>query len=95
MSHSATAITHLLYRYAERIDAGDLDGAAALFRHARVKSGGELKDEAGLLAVWHRFVRIHPGGTPLTKHVITNPIVEIDEAAGTATCRAISRSTCW
>ena len=27
-------------------------------------------------------------GTPLTKHVITNPIVEVDEAAGTASCRS-------
>jgi hypothetical protein len=28
-----THITNLLYRYAERIDSGDLTGAAALFEH--------------------------------------------------------------
>lgn len=86
MSNDATAITNLLYVYAERIDAGDLPGAAALFRNAKVKSrGGEL-DEAGLLDQWRRVVKIYPCGTPRTKHVITNPIVEIDEVAGTATC---------
>lgn len=88
MSNSAVAITHLLYRYAELMDGGELEAAAALFRHARVKSGGELKDEAGLLAVWHRFVKIYPCGTPRTRHVVTNPILEIDEDAGTATCRS-------
>ena len=36
---SATAITNLLYRYAECIDSGDFAGAAALFAHARVKVG--------------------------------------------------------
>ena len=88
MSNSAVAITNLLYRYAELMDGGELEAAAALFRHARVKSGGELKDEAGLLAVWHHFVKIYPCGTPRTKHVVTNPILEIDDALGTATCRS-------
>jgi 3-phenylpropionate/cinnamic acid dioxygenase small subunit len=88
MSDSAVQITNLLYRYAELIDSGDLEATAALFRHAKVLSGGELRDEAGLLEIWHRFVKIHPCGTPRTKHVVTNPILEIDEAAGTATCRS-------
>ena len=83
-----TAITNLLYRYAECMDGGDLAGAAALFRHARVKSGDELKDEAGLLALWRRVVKLYPCGTPRTKHVITNPILEIDEGAGSASCRS-------
>ena len=30
----------------------------------------------------------YPDGTPRTKHVITNPIVEVDDDAGTATCRS-------
>lgn len=90
MSTDAVAITNLLYRYAELFDAGDLDSAAALFDHARIKVGAAetaVLDAAGLLGVWRRHVKIHPDGTPRTKHVITNPILEIDEAAGTATCR--------
>lgn len=88
--NSAVEIANLLYRYAELMDAGDLTGVAALFRHAQIKSGGQdtLLDEAGILSQWRQFVKIHPCGTPRTKHVITNPIIEVDEAAGTATCRS-------
>jgi SnoaL-like domain len=31
---------------------------------------------------------VYPDGTPRTKHVVTNPIIEVDEAAGTASCRS-------
>lgn len=83
------AISNLLYRYAELIDAGDLAGAAALFDHARiVMAQGYETDSAGLLAVWRQRVVIHPCGTLRTRHVVTNPIIEVDEAAGTATCRS-------
>jgi len=88
---SATAITNLLYRYAELMDAGDLERVAGLFEHARVTLGGGMVVEgaAPMLEQWRAFVRIYPCGTPRTRHVITNPIVEIDEAAGTATCRSV------
>ncbi len=87
--NSATAITNLLYIYAERMDAGDLEGAAALFDKARIRTGGgEVEGSAPMLALWRAHVRIYPCGTPRTRHVVTNPIVEIDEAAGTATCRS-------
>jgi 3-phenylpropionate/cinnamic acid dioxygenase small subunit len=90
MSASAVAITNLLYRYAELIDTGDLSGAAALFAHAKIKITGseQPRDDQAVLAVWRSYMKIYPCGTPRTKHVITNPIVEIDEAAGTATCRS-------
>lgn len=90
MSNSAVEITNLLYRYAECIDTGNLEGAAALFRHARVKvrTGDEMLGEPELLALWRATMVLYPCGTPRTKHVITNPIVEIDEAAGKATCRS-------
>jgi hypothetical protein len=39
-----THITNLLYRYAELMDAGELEAVAALFAKARVKmSGGRWK----------------------------------------------------
>jgi 3-phenylpropionate/cinnamic acid dioxygenase small subunit len=90
MSSSPFEITNLLYRYAECIDTGDLEGAAALFRHARVKvrQESEPMGEAELFAMWRQSMVIHPCGTPRTKHVISNPIIEIDEAAGRATCRS-------
>lgn len=88
--NSAVEITNLLYRYAELIDGGDLAGAAALFEHARIKlnSSEEPQDSQAVLSVWRNYMKIYPCGTPRTKHVITNPIIEIDEAAGKATCRS-------
>ena len=44
MSNSATEITNLLYRYAELMDAGELEGAAELFSHARIKTQGGVLD---------------------------------------------------
>jgi len=80
-------ITALLYRYAELRDQGDHPAAAELFAHGKVRSGGQVIDHHQLLARWGRNVIVYPDG-PRTKHVMTNPIIEIDEAAGTATCRS-------
>ena len=85
-----THITNLLYTYAELMDAGQLEQVAAMFAKARVKMGGgrEVEGSAPMLQQWRDFVRIYPCGTPRTKHVITNPIIHVDEAAGTASCRS-------
>ena len=92
MASSETAIANLLYRYAELIDSGDFESAAALFRHCRVISHqGEAtvgEGAAMLLGIWREKVIVYPDGTPRTKHVITNPIIAVDEVAGTATCRS-------
>ena len=85
-----TAIANLLYTYAERIDAGDFTGAAALFDRAVIKlAEGRETDAAGLLAIWQQRIVLYPCGSPRTKHVVTNPIIEVDAAAGTATCRSV------
>jgi 3-phenylpropionate/cinnamic acid dioxygenase small subunit len=83
-------VTNLLYRYAELMDEGRLEDVAALFEKARVRMAGgvEVEGAAAMLAQWRAFVRIYPCGTPRTRHLVTNPIVEVDEAAGTATCRS-------
>lgn len=85
-----TAITNLLYRYAEYIDGGDLAGAASLFRNAKIKvnASGDLLTSDALLALWQNQVILYPDGTPRTKHVVSNPIIDLDETAGTATCRS-------
>jgi 3-phenylpropionate/cinnamic acid dioxygenase small subunit len=86
-------IANLLYRYAECIDTGDLVGAAELFRHARIRVGGpdpghDTVDAAALLGIWKSLIRLYPDGTPRTKHVVSNPIIDVDEHAGTADCRS-------
>ncbi|WP_110205020.1 nuclear transport factor 2 family protein [Nocardioides daejeonensis] len=87
---AATHIANLLYRYAELLDSGDLEGTAALFAKARLRMGGGrvLEGAEPILAMWRANVRIHEDGTPRTKHVITNPIIEVDDEAGRATCRS-------
>ena len=90
MSNSAVEIANLLYRYAELVDSGDLPGVGTLLENARMKILGveELQDSVATLAMLQAVVKIYPCGTPRTKHVVTNPILEIDEAAGKATCRS-------
>ena len=87
MTSAYNAICNLLYVYAERIDRGDLEGAAELFRHARVKARQGVIGHEALLAFWKRMIILHEDGTPRTKHVVSNPIVEVDEAAGLAASR--------
>ena len=90
-----TEIANLLYSYAEFMDSGDFAGAADLFRHARLRVGGEggpdgagTVDSDTMLSLWRGMVIVYPDGTPRTKHVITNPIIDVDDEAGTATCRS-------
>lgn len=86
---SETHITNLLYRYADAIDSGDLERAARLFAHARIRlSHDRIVGADELLENWRTRVRFRPDGTPGTKHVVTNPIIEVDEGAGSATCQS-------
>ena len=50
MSDGAREIENLVYTYAERLDAGDLDGVAALFAHQPAEGTAGLDDDeiAGL-----------------------------------------------
>lgn len=87
MTSSAVHILNLVSHYAELIDSGNLEGAAALFSHARIKTArGEIGHEE-VLAMWRDNVILYEDGTPRTKHLITNPIIEVDEDAGLGTCR--------
>jgi 3-phenylpropionate/cinnamic acid dioxygenase small subunit len=91
MPHPQTEIANLLYAYAEFMDSGDFAGAASLFQHARlrVSAGAEgTVDADTMLSLWRGMVILYPDGTPRTKHVVTNPIIEVDDDAGTATCRS-------
>ena len=86
---SVVAITNLLYTYGELMDEGDFAGAAALLGAATVRiTGGQEIPGGDMLGIWQAMVILHDGGKPYTKHVITNPILDIDEAAGQATCRS-------
>ncbi|MGE8064329.1 nuclear transport factor 2 family protein [Pseudomonas sp. NPDC089569] len=89
MSLSVVQISNLLYRYAEYLDSGKMVEAAELFCHARIRIHNQsLIDHTALLRIWQQRIKIYPCGTPRTRHIISNPIIDIDETAGTATVRS-------
>ena len=92
MPASEVAVTNVLYRYAEMMDTGRFeDLAEELFRYAEfiiAPPPAERIDGAAMARLMVATTIRYPDGTPRTKHVITNPIVDVDEAAGAATCRS-------
>ena len=91
MQDSRSEIENLLYTYAERIDLGDFEGLAELFSHAVITSPGAERGPGGrevALQLYTKSTRLYEDGTPRTKHVTTNAIIEVDEQAGLATSRA-------
>ena len=85
------AIPKLIAQYAERIDAGDFAGVADLFADATVTAEGSDAVQRGAVevrAMYEGWVRRYDDGTPRTKHVTTNLVLDVDEDAGTATCRS-------
>ena len=87
---AAREIENLLYRYAERIDAGDLEGVADLFRHGRIEATPEqvFEGRERVLGMYRAATRLHADGSPRTRHVTTNALIEVDVHAGRATARS-------
>lgn len=74
---SRDQITELLYRYAELIDAGDFDGVGALLGRGNFMGVAGAEAIAGLFAATTRRFPEH-GNRPRTRHLVLNPIVDID-----------------
>jgi 3-phenylpropionate/cinnamic acid dioxygenase small subunit len=83
-------IAALIFRYAELLDAGDFARVGKLFQHARYGAGeGPLTLSGEDVAKLNRdLVIVYEDGTPRTKHVITNLVIEVDEEAVTAAARS-------
>ena len=92
MTDASTSIANLVFAYAERVDLGDFDGVGALFESAtyRAMTGDAIASFTGseVAALLRSMVITGADGTPGTKHVTTNLLIEVDEAAGAATCRS-------
>jgi len=84
------AIEHIVYGYAERVDNGDFTGVAELFARATYKGGGPddpgVVGVAPVLEILEQMVRRYDDGTPRTKHVTTNLVIDVD--GDTATGRS-------
>lgn len=74
---SRDQITELLYRYAELIDAGDFDGVGALLGRGNFMGVAGPAAIAELFAATTRRFPEH-GNRPRTRHLVLNPIVDID-----------------
>ncbi len=91
MTSPARAIENLILRYAELMDLGDFAAVGQLFTHAgittdlseEVRFGAALMQEQ--METWTR--RYPDNGTPHTKHVTTNLIIEVADDEQTATAR--------
>lgn len=88
------AIHALLVTYAEHLDAGAFDRLAALFEHAtyRIEHAGadhvSTYRGADDVLAFCAATRIHADGTPRTRHVVTNPLIEVDGDRAIARCYA-------
>jgi hypothetical protein len=94
MADPAREIENLLHMYAERIDAGDLPGVADLFAHGRISAATEATPEQTfegrerVLALYRGSTRIYGDGSPHTKHVTTNSIIEVADGANGGSARS-------
>ena len=85
------AITKLIYTYAERIDAGDFAGVGELFADATLTFegyGDAVSGREAIEALYTRTTRRYEDGTPHTKHVMTNVMVDVADDGATASSRS-------
>jgi 3-phenylpropionate/cinnamic acid dioxygenase small subunit len=77
------AVHELLYRYAELIDAGDFDGVGVLLRRASFGGSAGSGSASGAEVIGRLFAKTtrrfpEHGNTPRTRHLVLNPIVDVD-----------------
>lgn len=91
MGDAHREIERLLYRYAEAIDAGDFEAVGALFAGGAVcaPDGSVIAEGAGAVAgLYETTTRRYDDGTPKTRHIISNVIIDVDEDGQTASARS-------
>jgi 3-phenylpropionate/cinnamic acid dioxygenase small subunit len=79
------AIKNLIYRYAMLNDSGDFTAVGALFARANLYLPGQDQPAATsaqeIPQLWRKWSRVYPEtGTPRTRHVITNVLIEAEGA---------------
>jgi ketosteroid isomerase-like protein len=88
---AVNAITNLIYSYAERIDEGNFAGVAEIFQHATLTFegfGDAISGRDAVEKLYTRTTRRYDDGTPRTKHVMTNVIVDVGSDALHASSRS-------
>ena len=86
---SYRAIESLIATYAELVDDGDFAAVGRLLAHATFAGGaGSVSGRDAIEKMLTNNVIVYDDGTPRTKHVTTNLVIEVDEAAGTGVSRS-------
>lgn len=91
MGDARREIERLVYRYAEAIDAGDFEAVGALFADGAVcaPDGSVIAEGAdAVTGLYETTTRLYDDGTPRTRHIIANVIVEAAEDGRTASARS-------
>ncbi len=78
-------LTNKIYRYAELFDTGQFEDFAAQFAHGAWHNADPGAD--GVLRYLEAHVLTYDG-SPRTRHVTTNLVIDVDEDAGTATAQS-------
>jgi ketosteroid isomerase-like protein len=84
-------IRNLLHRYCEAMDAGDFETVADLFSDAVMlgPDGVEVAtSREAVLRLYRDGTRLYDG-SPRTRHIHANPIIDVDESSAAATCRSV------
>ncbi len=84
------AIRALIHEYCFRIDAGDLDGLAALFERAELGASVRPERMRGSAQARRNYdgVKLYDDGTPATMHCITNITITMADDDNSATVRS-------
>ena len=83
-------IRNLLGRYCDLVDAGDWPGVGALFARGRLadEHGVELAAGAEAVAAFYAAGTQLHDGSPRTKHLVANTVLDEAAADGTVTARS-------
>ena len=88
-SSSYRVIENLIATYADLVDGGDFAGVGTLLVDATFTGGaGSVSGGHAIEKMLRDNLIIYEDGTPRTKHVTTNVVIEVDEDAGTAVSRS-------
>jgi 3-phenylpropionate/cinnamic acid dioxygenase small subunit len=89
MADAARDIENLIASYAFLVDDGDFAGLGELLHHADFRLGTATAHGKGEIeALAASALQTYADGTPRTRHVTTNLIINVDEEAGTANSRS-------
>jgi len=87
---SEREIENLIGTYAFLVDDGDFDGLGELLDHCdfRLGAGPAIRGKDAIARFGRDSLQVFADGTPRTRHVTTNIIIEVDEEAGLAQSRS-------